>query len=333
MILSEEKLRKIDNYLNEAISLLTEVEELDDRTFVWDLAKERVDKSVEEIENKSQAEEFLRNMLRKIKSVPEKIKVKLAKYAISLLLGFTAISSISNIINDEAPEIKNELSLSVPELNINDTENKTIETPTKVSDDLIDFLKKEEGYKSHAYKIKGGDGKITIGYGHAEDIGSSQYRVGQGLVEPKKGESAESLRNRQLKKAEELLRKDVETAEKAVNDILQDWKEKGIPYKITQNMYDAMVSIAYNRGRAAFRTSDFIQLVKHGKYLEAKQEILKMNKRAYKKFPGLKSRREEEAERFGRDIDFAIASLNDMTKSTTISESYKSRLRTLAGII
>jgi GH24 family phage-related lysozyme (muramidase) len=317
MILSEEKLNKIDNYLNEAISLLTEVEELDDRTFVWDLAKERVDKSAEEIENKSQAEEYLRNVLRKIKSVPEKIKVKLAKYAISLLLGFTAISSISNIINDEAPEIKNQLSFSIPELREEPKEEvEALETPSSSSQWLYDFLKDEEGYRNKGYKI--GDGKITIGWGHAEDRRNSKYKVGQEISKSE---------------AEELLRQDVATAEDAVNNVLRKWDDEGIIYKIDQNMYDAMVSIAYNRGRGAFRRSDFIQLVKQGKYLEAQDEILKMNKRAYRKYPGLKKRREKEAEKFGENLYKMIALLNNEKKDDMISESYKSRLKNLAGII
>jgi GH24 family phage-related lysozyme (muramidase) len=38
-------------------------------------------------------------------------------------------------------------------------------------------------------------------------------------------------------------------------------------------MYDAMISMVYNMGIGNFRTTDFIQLVKRGKYTEAGKKI------------------------------------------------------------
>ena len=71
-------------------------------------------------------------------------------------------------------------------------------------------------------------------------------------------------------------------------------KDKEIPFKITQGMYDAMISMAYNMGRGGFRGSDFIQLVKQGKYKEAKNKILSTNIT----YAGHKSRRKKESEMF-----------------------------------
>ena len=83
----------------------------------------------------------------------------------------------------------------------------------------------------------------------------------------------------------------------------EDWDKKGIEYNINQDMYDAMVSMAFNMGRSGFRNSDFIQLVKKGKYEEAKDEIKKTSKRSFRKFPGLKDRREKEANLFASGLN------------------------------
>lgn len=323
MILKEEILNEIDFYISEAISVISEIEQIDDRNFVWDLTKEKLNKSTENIKTPTQAEEYLKVFLRKIKYLSKNLKVKLASYVISILLGFTAASAISNVISQESPEIKDEISLSssFPKVDVEPEEEiekeiEIIETPDSSSSWLYDFLKKEEGYRSDGYQI--GDGKITIGWGHAEDIEDSKYKVGQEISKSE---------------AEELLRQDVATAEKAVNDELREWDDEGVIYKIDQNMYDAMVSIAYNRGRGAFRRSDFVELIKQGKYLEAQDEILKMNQKAYKKYPGLKKRRQIEYDKFGKDLNKMIVLLNKEKGNEIVSESYKNRLKTLAGII
>lgn len=68
-------------------------------------------------------------------------------------------------------------------------------------------------------------------------------------------------------------------------------------------MYDAMVSMAFNMGRGGFRGSHFIQLIKNGKYEEAQKEIMKMSKRSFRKYPGLKDRREKESDLFASGLN------------------------------
>jgi GH24 family phage-related lysozyme (muramidase) len=56
------------------------------------------------------------------------------------------------------------------------------------------------------------------------------------------------------------LKDDIKEAESIINRILDQWEEQEIKPQITQSMYDAMVSMAYNMG-FGIRTSDFIQYV------------------------------------------------------------------------
>ena len=88
------------------------------------------------------------------------------------------------------------------------------------------------------------------------------------------------------------------TAESIINRILDQWEEEGIKPKITQSMYDAMVSMAYNMG-PGIRTSDFIQYVKRGDLEGAKKEILNTSSHMFNEYPGLKTRREREYKMFG----------------------------------
>jgi lysozyme len=79
---------------------------------------------------------------------------------------------------------------------------------------------------------------------------------------------------------------------------LNDWESQGIKPKINQKMYDAMISMIFNMGIGNFRTSEFIQMVKRGEFDSASQEIKNMSANMFKKYPGLKIRREKESELF-----------------------------------
>jgi lysozyme len=121
---------------------------------------------------------------------------------------------------------------------------------------------------------------ITVGWGHAERIGSSQFRNGQKI-------------NKQ--KAEELLKQDIGKAEAGLNRLLGRWDDAEIEYEIDQGMYDAMVSMIFNMGLTNFLRSDFIQLIKKGEYKKAGDLIEK----THITYPGHVSRRKKESEMFG----------------------------------
>jgi len=97
--------------------------------------------------------------------------------------------------------------------------------------------------------------------------------------------------------AETLLKDDIQDAEDIINEILNDWEEKGIKPPITQGMYDAMTSMTYNMGRG-IRTTDFIQAVKRGDLKLAKKLILTTSQNLFDEFPGLEPRRQKESEMF-----------------------------------
>ena len=147
-------------------------------------------------------------------------------------------------------------------------------------------IKMEEGNPRHpgepvlkAYKI--GDGKITVGWGHAEPVRKSKFKVGQKIT---------------TSDADELLKMDLTNASDGVRRIFKDWEEKGLDVKINQDMFDALVSIAFNTGINGLRKSMMIQDIKKGKFEEAGEKIKTFN--VSKKFPGLHDRREKESEMF-----------------------------------
>jgi GH24 family phage-related lysozyme (muramidase) len=150
----------------------------------------------------------------------------------------------------------------------------------KTSNDGLNFIRNHEKLRLEAYKI--GDGKITIGWGHAEPANASQYVVGQKISEYE---------------AEILFRKDLKKAEEGVKRLFEKWVRQGLNIKISQHMWDSMVSMAYNMGINGLRGSDMIQSLKQGDYLTAADSIL-ITKTNPIKFPGLEERREKEKELF-----------------------------------
>lgn len=117
-------------------------------------------------------------------------------------------------------------------------------------------------------------GVLTIGYGHTGPD------VKPGLkITPNK--------------AIELLKKDVKIASDCVRRMLGEWKTKKLKsYMITQGQFDALVSLVFNAGCDAVRTSEFIQKLKYRKYKKA-AILIKSFKSA-----GLATRREKESKLF-----------------------------------
>lgn len=283
---------EFEEYINLNLKYLNESDE-PSPTFEWDIAKDKIEKSQKNIKNSNQAKEYLKNFIKKIKNLPIKVKSKLLKIAISFLFVFLGYNNILEIINKEAPEL-----IEVVE-EYKENKEKIFNSPKKSSEQLKEFLKYEEG----SAKEKGepvlvgynlGDGMITIGWGHAEKISNSKFKKGQKITK---------------KEAEKLLEQDIKEAEIYLNKILNNWKDKGIQYDINQGMYDAMISLIFNMGIGNFRTSEFIQLVKQGKYNLAKEKILKTNVT----WAGHKYRREKEYEMFKvkDDLNNETISLNE----------------------
>lgn len=152
-------------------------------------------------------------------------------------------------------------------------------TNLHTSDKAIKLIKKHERLRLKGYKI--GDKRITIGYGHAELIKTSTYKIGDRITR---------------KQANELFKKDLSIAESGIKRMFQRWKDAGIKIELTQNMFDAMVSMTFNMGVYGMATTDFIQHIKRGDFETAADSI--RTTKISDKFPGLEDRREDEYELF-----------------------------------
>jgi GH24 family phage-related lysozyme (muramidase) len=326
--LKESVLLEISNgYIDEAIGILLEnYEDESSRTFEWDLAKEKIDKSTENVQTKTQAQKYLENFLDKIKNLPRKLKIKLVKYVAMSLIGLISIGYMQSIIATNAPDIKNDLSLSLIKTSSEEEVEEPVAeekiTPTDVSSSLYDFLKYEEGSIRHkgepvlrAYNI--GDGAVTVGWGHATKTRVSKLRPGDSITRAQ---------------AEQFLKDDVNWAKDRLNAIIDGWKEEGIEPEIDQPMYDAMVSLIFNMGIGNFRNkngAEFLQHVKNGEFDKAQQEITQMSSHLYRKYPGLEPRREKEAQMFGANLSGDYLAM----KESIFSESYKNRIKKLGGVL
>jgi lysozyme len=180
---------------------------------------------------------------------------------------------IRMILDDSSSEIKNEVVESIDDMGFFDPVN------MRLSQKGRDLIKEHEGFRSKAYKI--GDGMITIGWGHAEPINKSKYRVGQEI-----SHSEASL----------LLTGDLTDAADGVRRMFGDWKKSGDYVPVSQDMFDALVSLAYNGGVSGLRNSDLAKQLRKKNY-EKCGELIKTFKIS-KKFKGLSKRRQLESKLF-----------------------------------
>lgn len=230
---------------------------------------------------------YLRKVFDKIKNLSIEKKKNLLVYALSSLLLFTNVDKITHVLNTDKV-IKNEL-VKTPELDkVVKEKLSPFKDPTqmKVSHKGMTHIKYVEGDPAHpgepvlkAYKL--GDGMITVGWGHAQKIKQSKFRVGQHIT-------------REM--AEKLLHKDVEVASDGVRRMFQDWKDEGVDIKITQDQFNALVSMALNMGVSGLRNSHVVDAIKSGNLKKAGETIKTTS--VSKKFGGLEKRREKESEMF-----------------------------------
>ena len=141
----------------------------------------------------------------------------------------------------------------------------------KTSDKGIEQNKSFEGFRSMPYQDV--VGKWTVGYGHLMIPGDGTV-VGSPIT---------------MGQATELLRKDLHTAEEAVNSC-------GV--ELTQNEFDALVSFTYNLGVGAFQRSTLLKLLKTGNKLSASGEFPKWSMAGGKEVPGILRRRHAEQDCF-----------------------------------
>ena len=122
-----------------------------------------------------------------------------------------------------------------------------------------------EGFSEKAYVPVPGD-RITIGYGH-----TGQVQLGDTITKDE---------------ALQLLRKDVEVAEKAVR--------RCVKVPLSQNEFDAYVSFTFNVGEGNFCSSTLVKKLNTKDYLGACRELKRWVYSSGVKYKGLENRRSVE---------------------------------------
>ena len=191
-------------------------------------------------------------VINKIKNLPASSKRRVLIYFVTSLLALTsvnnAIRAIHSTKDPEAIEIIDQ------KLKFYNPQN------MRTSERGKENIKKEETLKLRAYTI--GDGMISIGWGHAEKIGHSRFKKGDIITK----EVANQLFNR-----------DIKAVEASIKRMFMEWERKGIKRKITQDQFDALVSMAYNMGPNGLRKSQVVYHIKMGDYEKAGKKILATN--------------------------------------------------------
>lgn len=92
----------------------------------------------------------------------------------------------------------------------------------------------------------------------------------------------------------------VEADEQAFKDIfdVENTVNRAVKVPLTQNQYDALVSLAYNIGTYAFTRSTLLKKLNSGDYEEAARQFMRWIYDNGKEVEGLKNRRRKEKELF-----------------------------------
>ncbi len=151
----------------------------------------------------------------------------------------------------------------------------------KTSDKGVSAICDYEGFESKWYDL--GDGMYTIGYGHAE---------------PKSKGKPKTYPNGITKdEAKDLMKKDLSSYEKGVQDAFGDaW--------LSQNQFDALVSVCYNRGVSGFKNSNMKSSFDKAKDATSVENVfLKAHglSNTSKFYKGIQNRRNKEAKMFNKD--------------------------------
>ena len=144
----------------------------------------------------------------------------------------------------------------------------------KISAMGLELIKEFEGFSANAYLCPA---KIpTIGYGNTFYANGTKVKLGE-----------------QISKTDAL-----ELLEKVVNKDFADKIFPLIKVKVSQNQFDAMVSLAYNIGVGNFSKSTLLKKINSSDFDGASNEFLKWNKSGGKELLGLTRRRKREFDLF-----------------------------------
>ncbi|OOF48723.1 muraminidase [Rodentibacter genomosp. 1] len=139
----------------------------------------------------------------------------------------------------------------------------------KTSERGINHIIRDEGERLTAYQDI--VGIWTIGVGHTGFVDGKPVTRGMTIT---------------AEKSREILKADLARFEKAVN--------ANVKVLLTQNQFDALVSLAFNIGEGAFSGSTLVRKLNAGDYLGASQQFLVWKNAGGKVSQGLLNRRKRE---------------------------------------
>ena len=114
-----------------------------------------------------------------------------------------------------------------------------------INKETEELIKSFEGFRSQAYRCSAG--KLTIAWGHTEGVKEGDV-IG-------------------IDQAEELFRKDIKKFEDCVN--------KNVKVDLTDNQFGALVSLCYNIGCSAFKSSTLLRLLNKGYYEQVPPQFMR----------------------------------------------------------
>ena len=137
-------------------------------------------------------------------------------------------------------------------------------TTRQIGQKGLDLIKRFEGLRLRSYLCPAN--VWTIGYGHTGNVSSNQVITSE--------------------QAESILRTDLRKFEQAVSD--------AVTVALSQNQFDALVSLAFNIGAGAFAKSTLLRLLNAGDYAGAANQFERWNQAGGRVLDGLSKRRAAE---------------------------------------
>lgn len=142
-----------------------------------------------------------------------------------------------------------------------------------LSDNGMKLLEQFEGLRLEAYLDSASI--ATIGFGSIKYPNGNKVKLGDKITKTQ---------------AKEYKLHDLKEFESTVNT--------SVTVPLSQNQYDALVSLSYNIGSGAFKSSTLLKKLNSGDYKGAAEQFLAWNKAGGKKVQGLVNRREAEQKLF-----------------------------------
>ena len=157
--------------------------------------------------------------------------------------------------------------LNTPKISIQDKQKYSL------SDNGMKLLEQFEGLRLEAYLDSASI--ATIGFGSIKYPNGKKVKLGDKITKAQ---------------AKQYKLHDLKEFESTVNT--------SVKVPLTQNQYDALVSLSYNIGSGAFKNSTLLKKLNSGDYKGAAEQFLVWNKVNSKKVQGLVNRREAERNLF-----------------------------------